>query len=114
VGELRDEWFATTPGAGRSATVMLTAGASAPEDLVAEICRTLLTKYGGELEQRDIVPEDVEFGLPATLKRLMREHGIDPDGRKIRVGNWQITENAYGATPRNVPLTLGGARVSGV
>lgn len=106
VRELRDEWFAHTPGHGRGANIMLTAGASAPEDLVAEICRTLLKKYGGELEQRDIVPEDVEFGLPVTLKRLMREHGIDPDGRKIRVGNWHITESAYGAMPRTVPLTV--------
>jgi 4-hydroxy-3-methylbut-2-enyl diphosphate reductase len=104
VSELRDDWFTDTPGNGRDATIMLTAGASAPEDLVAEICKTLLGKYGGAIEQRDVVPEDVEFGLPATLKRLMREHGIDPDGRKIRVGNWQITEEAYGA----VPLTVAG------
>lgn len=102
VRELRDDWFAHTPGHGREATVLLTAGASAPEDLVAEICRTLLKKYGGQLEQRDIVPEDVEFGLPATLKKLMREKGIDPDGRKIRVGNWQITEATYGAVPLTV------------
>lgn len=102
VSELKDEWFTDTPGGGRDATIMLTAGASAPEDLVAEICRTLLGKYGGAIEQRDVVPEDVEFGLPATLKRLMREHGIDPDGRKIRVGNWQITEEAYGAVPLTV------------
>jgi len=107
VSELRDEWFAGAPGGGRDATVLLTAGASAPEDLVAEICRTLLARYGatgGGLEQRDIMPEDVEFGIPATLKRLMREKGIDPEGRKIRVGNWTITKEAYGA----VPLTVSG------
>ncbi|CAN5777764.1 4-hydroxy-3-methylbut-2-enyl diphosphate reductase [soil metagenome] len=104
VSELRTEWFEPSPGQGRDATVLLTAGASAPEDLVAEICRTLLTTFGGQLEQRDIVPEDVEFGLPLTLKRLMRERGIDPDGRKIRVGNWQINEETYGA----VPLTISG------
>ena len=107
VRELSDEWFAGTPGYGRDATVMLTAGASAPEDLVAEICRTLLAKYGGadgrgQIEQRDIVQEDTEFALPATLKRLMREHGIDPDGRKIRVGSWPITQDAYGAVPLTV------------
>ncbi|MBL0926058.1 MAG: 4-hydroxy-3-methylbut-2-enyl diphosphate reductase [Phycisphaerales bacterium] len=106
VGELCHDWFAGTPGEGRDAVVLLTAGASAPEDLVAEICRSLLGTYGGTLEQRDIVPEDVEFGLPVTLKRLMREKGIDPEGRKIRVGNWQITEDAYGA----VPLTVSARR----
>jgi 4-hydroxy-3-methylbut-2-en-1-yl diphosphate reductase len=106
--ELRDEWFVGTPGDGRGATVLVTAGASAPEDLVAAVCRELLRRYGGGIEQRDIVPEDVEFGLPATLKRLMREHGIDPDGRKIRVGNWQITADAYGAVPGGATLTVGG------
>jgi 4-hydroxy-3-methylbut-2-enyl diphosphate reductase len=110
VSELRDEWFEPTPGRGRDATILLTAGASAPEDLVAEICRTLLARYGGQLEQRDIVPEDVEFGLPATLKKLMRDRGIDPEGQKIRVGNWEITEEAYGAKARRVPLTVSAAR----
>lgn len=107
VTELRDEWFVPSPGGGRDAVVMLTAGASAPEDLVAEICRTLLSRYGGELEQRDIMPEDVEFGIPATLKRLMREHGIDPENKKIVVGSHTITREAYGA----VPLTVGGRTV---
>lgn len=107
VTELSDEWFTRTPGGGRDAVVLLTAGASAPEDLVAEICRTLLRRYGGSLEQRDIMPEDVEFAIPATLKRLMREKGIDPESRKIRVGNWTITEEAYGA----VPLTVAGRAV---
>ena len=107
VSELRDEWFRGTPGDGRDATVLLTAGASAPEDLVAEICRTLLRGYGGSISSRDIVEEDTEFALPATLKRLMREKGVDPEGRKIRVGNWQITREAYGA----VPLTVGGREV---
>ncbi|MCW5765243.1 MAG: 4-hydroxy-3-methylbut-2-enyl diphosphate reductase [Phycisphaeraceae bacterium] len=108
VTELRHEWFAHTPGQGRDATILLTAGASAPEDLVAEICRTLFKRYGGSLEQRDVVPEDVEFGLPATLKKLMRERGIDPEGRKIRVGNWTINEEAYGA----VPITVAGRALS--
>ncbi|MBA4039082.1 MAG: 4-hydroxy-3-methylbut-2-enyl diphosphate reductase [Planctomyces sp.] len=102
VTELDDAWFAGTPGAGRDATVLLTAGASAPEDLVAEICRTLIARYGGSIESRDIMPEDVEFAIPVTLKRLMRERGIDPEGKKIRVGNWQITQEAYGAVPLTV------------
>ena len=107
VRELRGDWFKGTPGEGRDAKVLLTAGASAPEDLVAEICRTLLAQYGGQIEQRDIVNEDTEFGLPATLKRLMREKGIDPEGRKIRVGNWSITEEAYGAVPLTVSARSG-------
>ncbi|MBL8762965.1 MAG: 4-hydroxy-3-methylbut-2-enyl diphosphate reductase [Phycisphaerae bacterium] len=102
VTELRDEWFDGTPGRGRDAAVMLTAGASAPEDLVAEICRTLMRRYGGTIEQRDVVPEDVEFGLPSTLKKIMRDKGLDPEGCKIRVGNWKITQEVYGAVPLTV------------
>jgi len=121
VSELRDEWFARTPGAGRHATVLITAGASAPEDLVAELCRTLLNRYGrerkdgstGGIEQRDVFNEDTEFGLPATLKRLMREKGIDPESRRIRVGSYDLTEELYGAAPsrQTVPLTVSGREV---
>lgn len=107
VSELKDEWFASVEGGPENATVLITAGASAPEDLVAGLCRTLLQRYGGTIEQRDVFNEDVEFGLPATLKRLMREQGVDPEGRRIRVGVYDITEEMYGAaaTP-SVPLTI--------
>lgn len=91
VGEIRPEWFAT----GNEA-VMLTAGASAPEDLVAAICRVLVTRHGAKLESWDIVPEDVEFALPGTLKRVMREKGIDPESRRIRVAPVDITPEVYG------------------
>lgn len=104
VSELREEWFEPIPGGPENATVMITAGASAPEDLVAALCRTLIERYGGEIEQRDVFNEDVEFGLPATLKRLMREQGVDPEGRRIRVGNYELTRESYGA----VPITVGG------
>jgi 4-hydroxy-3-methylbut-2-enyl diphosphate reductase len=106
-GELRDEWFASLPGAGRDATVLITAGASAPEDLVATLCRTLIARYGGSIEQRDIVGEDIEFGLPIGLKRLMREKGIDPDAMRIRVGNYDLTETAYGHRPGTPPVLVG-------
>jgi 4-hydroxy-3-methylbut-2-enyl diphosphate reductase len=107
VGELRDEWFEGVPGGAANATVLVTAGASAPEDLVAELCRKLIDRCGGtrgEIEQRDIFSEDEEFGLPATLKKLMRDEGIDPESRRIRVGSYDLTEEAYGA----VPLTVAG------
>lgn len=108
VSELKDEWFDGLDSAAHEATVLVTAGASAPEDLVAELCRTLIARYGvngrGVIEQRDIFREDEEFGLPATLKKLMREEGIDPETRKIKVGTYDITEEFYGA----VPLTVGG------
>jgi 4-hydroxy-3-methylbut-2-enyl diphosphate reductase len=94
-------WFPTG-----NETVLLTAGASAPEDLVAEICRTLLKRYGGSIEQRDVFEESIDFALPAALRRAMRDKGIDPDSRKISVSAPQITEPMYGA----IPLTVSAQR----
>jgi len=99
VGELRAEWFKGNE------TVLVTAGASAPEDLVAELCRTLIDRYGGTIEVRDIFNEDEEFNLPATLKRLMRERGVDPEVKRIRVGHYEITSERYGATPLTIGAT---------
>ncbi|MBC7771845.1 MAG: 4-hydroxy-3-methylbut-2-enyl diphosphate reductase [Pyrinomonadaceae bacterium] len=110
VSELREEWFSHVAGGPTQATVLVTAGASAPEDLVAELCRTLLSRYGGTngcIEQRDVFSEDEEFGLPATLKKLMRQEGIDPETRRIRVGSYDLTADSYGS----VPITVGGRAV---
>ena len=81
VGELKREWFENVQ------TLLVTAGASAPEYLVKEIILHLMQNYGGEVEQRDIYHESVEFGLPGTLKRFMRSQGIDPTGRRIKMDN---------------------------
>jgi len=75
--EIEEHWF---DGVQR---VLITAGASAPEDLVRDLVLHLIDRYGGEVEQHDIYHESVEFGLPATLKRFMRANGIDPEGRRI-------------------------------
>lgn len=82
-------------------TVLVTAGASAPENLVAEVCRTLLTRFGGTIEQRDVFEEDIEFALPAALRRVMSEKGIDAN-RAIRVGKPEVTAELYGAVPLTV------------
>ena len=108
---LRDEWFVRRSAGGAAPspapiTVMLTAGASAPEDLVAGVCRELMARFGGTIEARDIVQEDTEFGIPATLKRLMRERGIDPASRRIHVAAPVVTRETYGA----VPLTVSAPR----
>ncbi len=77
--ELDPAWFADTR------TILLTSGASAPEDLVHSVIEALVTRFGGEVEQRDVFDERVEFGLPGTLRELMRQKGIDPDSRRIRI-----------------------------
>ena len=97
VSELNQGWFRGDE------TVLVTAGASAPEDLVAGICKRLLDTYTGTIEMRDVFDEDQEFGLPASLKRMMRDRGVDPEERRIRVGHYEITADRYGATP----LTIG-------
>ena len=62
--ELRPEWLA-----GATA-VLVTAGASAPEHLVDQLLETLRRDYGGEVEVRTLVEEDVSFAPPASLRRL--------------------------------------------
>jgi hypothetical protein len=50
----------------------------------------------------DIFDEDVEFALPAALKRLMRESGVEPPAGGIKVGKPTISADAYGAVPLTV------------
>ena len=66
-------------------TVLVTSGASVPEDLVHGVIERLIERFGGEVEQRDVYDERVEFGLPGTLRELMRHRGVDPDTRRIRI-----------------------------
>ena len=49
-------------------TVVLTAGASAPEDLVAECVSWFSERYGAEVEDRVVREEDVYFPLPKPLR----------------------------------------------
>jgi len=102
--ELRPEWFEGVK------SVLITAGASAPEDLVHDLIVELIERYGGEVEQRDIYREEVEFGLPGTLKTLMREKGIDPEGRRIRMdirADFEEWLHSRGVPMRTVDLTVG-------
>ena len=104
VTELNEAWFASAK------TVLITAGASAPEDLVRGLIHGLIDRFGGELEQHHVDREDVEFGLPGTLKKLMRERGIDPTNRSIRmniadeIDRWLNEENITHST---IDLTIG-------
>jgi 4-hydroxy-3-methylbut-2-enyl diphosphate reductase len=50
-------------------TVAVTAGASAPEDLVEGLVNTLRDKHGfGTVEERQVKEEDVRFSLPGELQ----------------------------------------------
>ena len=51
-------------------TVFVTAGASAPERLVNELLARLKDEFGGEVEERTLVQEDVAFSPPKSLRSL--------------------------------------------
>lgn len=102
--ELNDAWFDGVE------TVLVTAGASAPEHLVRDLVLHLISTYGGSVEQRDVYDEAVEFGLPGTLKTFMRSRGIDPTGRSISRDDARTMEewlSAKGVEHRTVALTVG-------
>jgi len=104
--EIDDEWFV------EAENVLITAGASAPEDLVKDVILELLDRFGGEVEQRDIHHEAVEFGLPGTLKKFMRSRGVDPEGRRIRMDNAADLEAWL--NERNIPVKTVDLTVSAV
>ncbi len=57
-------------------TLLLTAGASAPEDLVQAIIALLQKEYGATVEDVHVTEEDMHFELPYSLRRLEEEHRV--------------------------------------
>ncbi len=62
--DLRHEWFEP------SNTVLITAGASAPESVVNETVDWLITHFNATVESRMIREEKVQFPLPKALRGL--------------------------------------------
>lgn len=54
-------------------TLLLSAGASAPEHLVQEIIENLRQRYGATIDHHDIIEEDMHFELPRSLRVLREE-----------------------------------------
>jgi 4-hydroxy-3-methylbut-2-enyl diphosphate reductase len=63
-GELQDGWFR------ESDTVLITAGASAPEEHVQDVIRYLQERFGATLENRVVREEHVSFPLPKELRMV--------------------------------------------
>jgi 4-hydroxy-3-methylbut-2-enyl diphosphate reductase len=63
-GEMREEWFAGVE------TVLITAGASAPEVVVQGVIDYLREKFGAAVREETIRKEHVNFPLPKELRRL--------------------------------------------
>jgi 4-hydroxy-3-methylbut-2-enyl diphosphate reductase len=64
VTELCPEWFRPQD------TVLITAGASAPEENVQDCVAYLRTRFGAEVESRTVREEHVSFPLPRELRLL--------------------------------------------
>jgi len=62
--ELNPDWFVGID------TVLVTAGASAPEHLVDQLVDRLRTDYHATVETRTLVEEDIAFGLPKSARQL--------------------------------------------
>ena len=55
-----------------ASTVAVTAGASAPEVLVAEVVAYLSEKGFADVEEVEVMPENVRFGLPPEIVQAIR------------------------------------------
>ncbi len=91
-------------------TLLITAGASAPEDLVQDLVLELVMQYEGEVLQHDVHREAVEFGLPGSLKEFMRQHSVDPTTKHATTDHAASIEGwlaRHGVALTTVDLTIG-------
>lgn len=63
--KIRSEWLE------HAKTVAATAGASAPEILVQDVINYLQRNGFGEVEEVEVMPENVRFGLPPEIVRAI-------------------------------------------
>jgi len=70
VSEINHDWLAGVR------TLLLTAGASAPEDLVQSIIALLQERYHATVEDAHVTEEDMHFELPYSLRKLEQDHAV--------------------------------------
>ncbi len=63
--ELRPDWFTGVQ------TVLVTAGASAPDHLIENLIGRLIRDHAATMETRTLVEEDITFGLPKSARQLV-------------------------------------------
>ncbi len=61
-------------------TVAVTAGASAPEVLVQDVVRYLQTLGYGDVDEVEVMPENVRFGLPPEIVQAIKPASSAPIG----------------------------------
>jgi len=75
VSEIQDHWFRDRE------TVLITAGASAPEDVVQECVEYLERNFGATIREETVREENVHFPLPRSLRGLLAaEPALIADG----------------------------------
>jgi 4-hydroxy-3-methylbut-2-enyl diphosphate reductase len=57
-------------------TVAVTAGASAPEVLVEEVVEYLRARGFSDVEEVEVMPENVRFGLPPEIVQAIRPASV--------------------------------------
>ena len=62
-------------------TVLITAGASAPEHLVLEIVNHLVEHHDGKLEDESIIDEGMSFSMPPTVTSFLEVRNITVEGK---------------------------------
>ena len=89
--------------------ILITAGASAPEDLVLDLIVYLANTFDATIEQHTLLEERVEFGLPSSLKKIIRSKGLKPKGKSIIVDIFQTTSDflkSKGLKAKEVNITI--------
>ncbi len=76
--EIKDEWFDGVE------TVGVSAGASVPEELVEEVLEYIAKRDFGNVEIVQTAEEDVQFSLPAELRKELKAAGEDVSNKQKR------------------------------
>jgi 4-hydroxy-3-methylbut-2-enyl diphosphate reductase len=76
--EIQDEWFDGV------ATIGVSSGASVPEELVEEVLEYISKRDFGNVEVVQTAEEDVQFSLPAELRKELKAAGEDVSNKQKR------------------------------
>ena len=76
--EIQESWFAGVESVGVSS------GASVPEELVDEVLVYLAEKGFGDVRTVQTAEEDVQFSLPAELRKELKAAGHDTSNKAKR------------------------------
>jgi 4-hydroxy-3-methylbut-2-enyl diphosphate reductase len=76
VSDLKDEWFKNIN------SILITAGASAPEHLVSKIIEHLVKHYDGKLSPPSEFNENMIFSMPPSLLTFLNSRNVKIQGQK--------------------------------